>query len=148
MAFDLYFASSGNEDMEILLETKQCNRLFTQLEKSSINRCIKMKSRKNQSKLFIDSGAFTAWTKGIAVDVDRYIDYINMLDDKITLCAQVDHIPGTFGTARTKSEIKESPIKSWENYLYMKDKLKSRDKLIPIFHQEESFEHLKKNAGI
>lgn len=103
-----------------------------------------MKTRRNPSKLFIDSGAFTSWTKGISVDVDSYIDYINNLDDKITICAQVDCIPGTFGRVRTQKEIEESPIKSWENYLYMKDKLKSRDKLIPIFHQEESFEHLKK----
>ena len=33
MSFDLYFASSGNKDMEILLEQKHCHRLFTQLEK-------------------------------------------------------------------------------------------------------------------
>lgn len=58
----------------------------------------------------------------------------------------MDCIPGTFGRVRTQKEIEESPIKSWENYLYMKDKLKSRDKLIPIFHQEESFEHLKKKC--
>lgn len=144
MSFDLYFASSGNMDMELLLEKKHCNRLFTQLEKSSIKRCIEMKSRRNASKLFIDSGAFTSWTKGITVDVDAYIDYINSIDDKITVCAQVDCIPGKFGVVRTQKEIDESPVKSWENYLYMKDKLKSRDKLIPIFHQEESFEHLKK----
>lgn len=144
MAFDLYFASSGNLDMERLLEEKHCNRLFTQLEKSSIKRCLSMKSRRNTSKLFIDSGAFTAWTKGIDVDVDAYIEYINSLDDKITICAQVDCIPGKFGVARTKKEISESPIKSWENYIYMKDKLKSRDKLIPIFHQEESYEHLER----
>lgn len=140
---DLYFASSGNLEMEKILELKQCNRLFTQLEKSSIKRCISMKSRRNDRKLFIDSGAFTSWTKGIDVDVDAYIDYINSLDSEITLCAQVDCIPGTFGTPRTSDEIREAPIKSWENYLYMKDKIVSRDKLIPIFHQEESFEHLK-----
>ena len=144
MSFDLYFASCGNKDMELLLEKKHCNRLFTQLEKSSIRRCIEMKTRRNPSKLFIDSGAFTSWTKGISVDVDGYIDYINSLDDKITICAQVDCIPGKFGRIRTQKEIEESPIRSWENYLYMKEKLKSRDKLIPIFHQEESFEHLKK----
>ena len=144
MAFDLYFASSGNTDMEHLLNAKCCHRLFTQLEKSSIKRCIEMKSRRNNSKLFIDSGAFTAWTKGITIDVDAYIDYINRHDDEITVCAQVDCIPGKFGVERSQKEIEESPLKSWENYLYMKDKLKSRDKLIPIFHQEESFEHLHK----
>lgn len=64
---DLYFASSGNKDMESLLEKKHCNRLFTQLEKSSIKRCIEMKTRRNPSKLFIDSGAFTSWTDVLVV---------------------------------------------------------------------------------
>ena len=31
---------------------------------------------------------------------------------------------------------------SWDNYLYMKDKVKSKHKLLPIFHQGESWEWL------
>lgn len=144
MSFDLYFAAEGNRCMDKYLDKKHCNRLFTQLKPYYIERYIAKKTRRNSSKLFVDSGAFTAWTKGVSIDVDGYIDYLNNLDDAITLCAQVDCIPGIFGRVRTQKEIEDSPIKSWENYLYMKDKLKSRDKLIPIFHQEESFEHLKK----
>lgn len=130
--------------MESLLHNLQCNRLFTQLEKSNINKYIKTKSRRSKAKLFIDSGAFTSWTKSIDINVDTYIDFINSIDDDIEICAQVDCIPGAFGTPRTYKEIEQAPIKTWENYLYMKDRLKSRDKLIPIFHQEEDFKHLKK----
>jgi hypothetical protein len=37
----------------------------------------------------------------------------------------------------------EAPKLSWENYLYMVDKVKSPEKLIPIFHQGEDFKWLK-----
>ena len=95
------------------------------------------------SKLFIDSGAFSAHTKGKVVDVDEYIRYINSIDDQVTVFAQVDKIPGKFGEEHTKEELEEAPELSWQNYLYMVDKVKSRDKLIPIFHQGEDFRWLK-----
>lgn len=143
MSFDLYFASSGNTEMGTLLDVKQCNRLFTQLEKSSINKCISRKVSSNPRKLFIDSGAFTSWTKSITVDVDAYIDFVNSIDSDIDLIAQVDCIPGMFGVPRTLEDKILAPEKSWENYLYMKDRVKSRDKLIPIFHQEEDYKWLR-----
>lgn len=93
-------------------------------------------------QLFVDSGAFTAHTKGIEVDVDEYIKLINEIDDQVTVFAQVDKIPGRWGQPKTIEQVTSAPRESWENYLYMVDKIKSPQKLLPIFHQGEDFKWL------
>ena len=95
-------------------------------------------------KLFIDSGAFSVHTGKAKVDLEEYISYLNSLDDRITVCAQLDTIPGTFGQPKSAEDYEESARKSWENYLYMRTKLKSPNKLTPVFHYGESFEHLRR----
>ena len=81
MKFDIYFAgSSYNSVMEKGIEIGVC-KLFTQLtERKEINRWASLKKEgKVKGKLFVDSGAFTAHTKGAKLDVDEYIEYINQL---------------------------------------------------------------------
>lgn len=147
MSFDLYFAGSGFKEADELMVNLGCNRLFSQEnDRKNISNWQKYKnSRRHQykGKIFIDSGAFSVHTKGIELDVDGYIDYINSIDDDICLFAQADKIPGEFGKIKTRTQISEAPKLSWENYIYMKDRIKSRDKLIPIFHQGEDFKWLK-----
>lgn len=92
--------------------------------------------------MFIDSGAFTAFTKQKVVDVDEYIEFINSIDDQVYIFAQVDKIPGQWGKPRTPEELAEAPRLSWENYLYMVNKVNSPEKLLPIFHQGEDFSWL------
>lgn len=94
------------------------------------------------SKLFVDSGAFTAHTKGAELDVDKYIEWMNAEDDKVTIFAQVDKIPGTFGQPKTREELLKAPELSWENYLYMRSKCVSPDKLLPVFHAGEDYKWL------
>lgn len=133
LPFDLYFAGSYSCDDEMIrLKT---NRLQSQLnDKTNI---LKLIDKGFAGKLFIDSGAFSAHTKGKIVDVDKYIDFLNEIDDKVYICAQVDTIPGEFKKPKTEQQLKEAPKLSWENYLYMKDKVKNKDKLLPIYHQGE-----------
>ena len=59
-------------------------------------------------QISIDSGAFSVHTKGIELDVDEYINYINSIDDDIHIFAQVDKIPGEFGKEKTKEQILET----------------------------------------
>lgn len=75
--------------------------------------------------------------------MDEYIDYVNGLDNEVDLIAQVDTIPGSFGVIRTADETVIAPELSWQNYLYMRDKIISVDKLVPIFHQDEDFKWFK-----
>lgn len=37
----------------------------------------KKKGIKEKSKLFLDSGAFTTWTRGTTTDEEKYLDFIN-----------------------------------------------------------------------
>jgi len=145
MGFDLYFAGhSCKEIMEYAKEKKVC-KLFTQMgERKVINNwCDDKRKGKINNKIFIDSGAYTAHTQGKEVNVDEYISYINGIDSDINLFAQVDKIPGRRGAIRTKEELLFAPEESWKNYLYMREKVKSVEKLVPIFHQDEDFKWLK-----
>lgn len=141
MSFDLYFAGAKNRYADAYLLKKGANRLQSQLiDRANIAEWCTKKSDK--SKLFIDSGAFTAYTKGVSLNVDEYITYLNSITDKITIFAQLDKIPGQFNRPKTKQEVLEAPELSWQNYLYMRERVKEPKKLIPIFHQGEDYKWL------
>lgn len=141
---DLYFAGSSHNQASAWINELQLNRLFSQeLNRTEIARMIEMKkSGEYLGKIFIDSGAFTAHTKGITVDVDEYIDYLNSITNWVHCFAQVDCIPGQFGKPKTDEQLAEAPKLSWDNYLYMRPKLKEPHKLLPVYHQGESVKWL------
>ena len=127
--------------------------LVSQLDRSGVNTMLGNIDRGIAKSLFIDSGAYSIHSQGFekvskgrfsTVDefIDEYIEYVNNLDDKIIAVAQVDHIPGVFKQAKKPEDFVESAKLSWDNFLYMYPKLKSPEKLIAVFHQGESFEHL------
>ena len=95
------------------------------------------------AKLFIDSGAFSMWTKGIEVDVDEYIKWINKRSKYIDLYGQVDAIPGNRTGIPTLEEVREAAQKTWDNYLYMRPKMKKPEGLLYTFHVGEPKEFLK-----
>lgn len=117
--------------------------LVSQLDRSSIKQMLQYKEEGIVKSLFIDSGAFSVHTGKATVDLEEYIDFLNSIDEHISVCAQLDTIPGAFGKPKSKEDYEESAKKSWENYLYMRKRLKSPDKLTPVFHYGESVEALK-----
>ena len=142
---DLYFAGQGGIADNEFIAQFSVNRLHSFLDgRKTINRWIEWTKDQPNSKLFLDSGAYSAHTRGIKIDVDEYIACINELDEHLTLYAQLDTIPGEFGKPKTLKQLREAPELSWENYLYMKDRVTSRDKLLPVFHQGEDFKYLKR----
>lgn len=143
--FNLFFAGTGTKNTNILKKELSCNQLLSQLnERKAILEWVDYLKNHPEctSKLFIDSGAFSAHTKGKSVDVDDYIKFINEIDDYVFVFAQVDKIPGEFRKEKTPEQLAAAPKESWDNYLYMVDKVKSRDKLLPVFHQGEDFKWL------
>ena len=136
---DLYFAGSSHNLASRWISELQLNRLFSQeLNRPEIAKMIELKkSGTYTGKIFIDSGAFSAHTQGITVDVDEYIEYLNGITEYIECFAQVDCIPGQFGKPKTSEQLAEAPKLSWKNYLYMRPKLKQPEKLLPIYHQGE-----------
>lgn len=141
MSFDLYFAGCQSKMLYDWIAKNNGCKLFSQLKE---RKDIAYWNTLNSGKLFIDSGAYTVYTKGAEVDVDEYINYINDIDEHLTIFAQVDKIPGVYGEIKTKEQVLEAPELSWENYLYMREKVKSPDKLLPIFHRREDWKHLKR----
>lgn len=141
MPFDLYFAGAKNKVADAYLLERGAHRLQSQLlDRRNISEWIDKKH--SPSKLFIDSGAFTAYTKGVTLSTDMYIDYLNSISESCDIFAQLDTIPGSFGKPKTREERALAPELSWENYLYMRSHLKEPDKLIPIFHQGEDYKWL------
>lgn len=140
--FDLYLAGARDQLPEVIIRERNMCRLFSQInDRKEINQYVEYlrEHPECKCKLFIDSGSFTAFTKGKVVDVEDYISYINSIDDVVTVFAQVDRITGPNDPADV---INDGSKYNWENYLYMADKVTSRDKLLPVFHQNEDFKWL------
>ena len=145
MSFILYSAgTTSKESTELKRQIGYPQLLSQYTEKRNIVNWVEYLKEHPECtcKLFVDSGAFTAHTKGIEVDVDSYIEFINSIDDYVHIFAQVDKIAGIRGQEVTLEQQLEAPKLSWENYLYMVKRVKSRDKLLPVFHQGEDLKWL------
>lgn len=142
--FQLYFAGSQSKTAEAYLLKAGANRLSSQLlDRGVVQHWINCRSEGlTTGLLFIDSGAFTAHTQNAPLDVDEYIEYLNANDEELHIFAQVDKIPGVFRQPKSKEDLLAAPQQSWDNYLYMRSKLKSPKKLLPIFHQGEEYKWL------
>ena len=138
--FNLYFAGSDNPAWREYLISKKANRLASWInDRNVIEAWIENKAKGN---LFIDSGAFSAHTVGKEVDIDKYIEFLNERDEFIHIVAELDKIPGEFGKPKTRKQCLEAPLHSWQNYVYMRERVKSPDKILPVFHQNEDFDWL------
>ena len=147
---NFYFSSLFPHTLEgQYLQTKPngCVLLSQLNDRTHISNWIeKNKQSENKVKLFIDSGAYTCWTKGITIDIDEHIQYLNSISDNVECYASLDVIPGKPGTATvpTHQESVEASDKSWDNYLYMRSRIKHPDKLLYTFHIGEDYKYLKK----
>ena len=141
MRFDLYLASY--DDSKIMNDAWENDwpLLYSQINNRGciINRL----SAPTNGKLLIDSGAHSAHTKGITLDLEEYIGFVNENIDKFTLYVQVDKIPGVYRMPKTAKDWLEAPQLSWENYSYMREKSKDPSKLVPVFHQGEDLKWLR-----
>lgn len=143
MGFNLYFAGARNNTTEVMLE-RNCNRLLSYVnDRKELELWLGYKKDGYKGKLFIDSGAYSAHTRGIEVDVDAYIEYLNDNSGSFSCIAQLDTIPGKFGQPKTREQLLTAPKLSWENYNYMRERLIDKDNLLPIFHQGDDFKWLK-----
>jgi len=91
--------------------------------------------------IILDSGAFSAWSRGAAIDIDAYIAFIFANAEWIDYYINLDVIPGAFGVVPTPQQVEASAEQSWENFLYME-----RHGLhpMPVFHMGERFAWLQR----
>ena len=88
----------------------------------------------DQFRFFLDSGAYSAWSRGTVIDIDEYMEFIRANSDLLEVYASLDVIPGAPGRAATTTERDEAAEQSWANYLYMvKDGLSP----LPVYHYGE-----------
>lgn len=94
-------------------------------------------------RMMLDSGAFSVWNKGASIDLKEYIDYC-LSYPSISYYVNLDVIPGKPNQKRTVSpdEVERSAKEGWKNYLRMCKHLPA-EKVIPVFHQNESVDWLK-----
>ena len=85
--------------------------------------------------VFLDSGAFSAWTKGVEIDIQKYIEFIKQNQDVITVYANLDVI----SKDRFSMGTKESAEKTLRNQKIMEEAGLSP---LPVFHIGEPFEYL------
>lgn len=90
---------------------------------------------KNKVNIFLDSGAFSALTQGIEIDINQYIDFIKKHLDVLEVYANLDFIPGK----NTASSKKISAEKTLQNQRIMEEAGLSP---LPCFHVGEPLEYL------
>jgi len=76
-------------------------------------------------ELFLDSGAYSAWTKKESINLQDYIDFIHKNKHLISVYCNLDDI--------------ESPKKTWENQVEME---KQGLAPLPVYHVDEPIEYL------
>lgn len=135
--FKLYFAGWGSRDADEYMREKKVYRLCSQINERKV---INWWQNSNLSdRLFIDSGAFSVAHSGADVDIDSYIAYINENTD-IKNWAELDVIPYPILNSTTAMT---SSIKSFQNYVYMKQRVQNTN-ILPVYHFGEPKDGLKK----
>ena len=128
--------------LQTIINRHPTNLLFSYLSKREAMKWFK--AIKPAGKMFIDSGAFTVWNKGATLNTDQYIEWLNANVNDIDLFGQVDSIPGVRFKVPTPEQVKEAAAKTWENYLYMRERVINKDGLLYTFHIGEPLEYLKR----
>lgn len=96
------------------------------------------------NEVIVDSGAFSAWTRGVAIDLKEYARFCCMvyeLSKARMLFVNLDVIPGREGRTPTRGEREESALRGWENYMFMRQ---LGLPVMHVFHQHEDLAWLRK----
>lgn len=132
--------------IKIIQEENGENILFSFAFVKSIDKVKKLFGDYNPKNIIVDSGAFSVWSKGDFIDIDAYAEFCKevkafFLPETDISFVNLDVLPGQFGRIPTEQEREDSARQGWENMLYLESK---GLKVIPVFHQYESFDWLHK----
>lgn len=138
--FDLYFAGTQSEECLIYMEKLDGNKLCSYVNDRTLISLLQERKRQGyyKGKLMIDSGAYSAYTKGTTIDIDRYIEYINSCCDVTDYFIALDIIPKEGDSLADVAEA------GYQNYLYMIQRVVCPEKIIPVHHAADPMSMLKK----
>lgn len=141
MSFNLYFAGSQAKQVDEYIKKVGGARLFSFADKSKKG-FDDFRLNAPNSKLFMDSGAFSVFHSGAVINIDEHLQFINDTEG-VEVWAQLDDIPYPVLNAQTAKDSSEG---SWKKYLYGMSKLKEerKDSFIPIYHYGEPYEALER----
>lgn len=95
----------------------------------------------NKITLFLDSGAYSAWSVGAEIDLDEYAKFVKEHKDLFSYYFNLDVIPGKKDKPTSADDVEKAAAMSRKNWLALK---KQGLNSIPIFHQREDFKWLRK----
>ena len=99
---------------------------------------------KNKTMLILDSGAYSAWTQKVEIDIDEYIAFCNA-HPGVCHYANLDVIPAMGTEGRAEKVIEECCERGWQNYQKMVREVKNGlEKVIPVYHRGESVKWLER----
>lgn len=102
--------------------------------------------KEHRAICFLDSGAYSAWSRGLSITVEEYAKFILEHRDLFQIVAGLDVIPGSKTDKNTSSgQIALAAEQTWENYLQLKELLKPAGiEPIATFHYGEPFKYLER----
>ena len=94
-----------------------------------------------RAKIMIDSGAFTFWTSGKRIKLDKLVSYSQGLIDKYGdkhdfIFISLDVMPGKRGETPTEQQLKETMKDSYYNYINYQDAMENHT-VMPVYHSGE-----------
>lgn len=95
----------------------------------------------DQFRFFLDSGAFSAWSRGAEIDLQEYCEFIRANIEHIDVYANLDVLPGQPGQPATAAGREAAAAASWDNFMFMRSE--GLDPL-PVFHIGEDRKWLDK----
>ena len=140
----IFSAVKKNELLDWLVAHGATSYLFSYEDKKVINQVEHLATYTHKKFLIlIDSGAFSAWNRGLKIDIDHYVKFIDKVKKINTIheiyFINLDVIPHIKGTKPTSTQIITACEKGIENYHYIKSKGHST---IHTFHQFEDLKYL------
>lgn len=90
----------------------------------------------------LDSGAYTAWTKGREVDLQKYTEFCHE-HSEVTYFVNIDVIPGKSNCPPSRAGVEGCCMRGWNNYLHLAKELTPR-KVLPVYHMQDDVRWLDK----
>lgn len=93
----------------------------------------------------LDSGAYTAWTQGVEIDLSEYADFLLEHQESFQCVVNLDVLPVALPSGRVPlSEFERTCVEGWKNYEYLIKRGVDPEKLIHVFHQGEDYSWLRR----
>lgn len=140
----IFSAVKKNELLDWLINNGATSFLFSFEDKKVFQQVEHLATHTDKKFIIlIDSGAFSAFNKGLKIDINHYVEFIEKIKKIKTIhdvyFINLDVIPQIKGTVPTLEQVEKACIQGIENYHYIKSKGHST---IHTFHQFDNFKYL------